>query len=84
MTEAEAKAIIDDIICKILIIEKNQINDKVSRKDLEVWDSMTHLVLVSELEETFNIFFSDEEVVEMKTIGDIKKTLIKHGIMPPS
>ncbi|UCE12255.1 MAG: acyl carrier protein [Candidatus Heimdallarchaeota archaeon] len=70
----------EDIISKILILEKDQINDKVSREDLEEWDSMTHLTLISELEQVFNIILTDDEVTEIQTIGDIKTTLKKYEI----
>ena len=57
-----------------------EISDSISRDDLEEWDSMTHLALVSELEQVFNIILSDDDVTEIKTIGDIKKTLNKFNI----
>lgn len=70
----------EDIICKILLLERDKISNQVSQEDLEVWDSMTHLALVSELEQAFDIFLSDDDIIEIKTIGDIKKTLVKYGI----
>lgn len=70
----------EDIVCKILLLERDKIGNQVSQEDLEVWDSMTHLALVSELEQAFDIFLSDDDIIEIKTIGDIKKTLVKYGI----
>nr|MDO8099534.1 acyl carrier protein [Candidatus Njordarchaeota archaeon] len=75
------KKIVDDIVSKILLLEKNEIKDSISRKDVEEWDSMTHLILVSELEQAFDIVFSDDDVAEMRTIGDIKKALRKYGVL---
>lgn len=76
----KVQVIFEDIISKILLLEKDQINNNVSRVDLEEWDSMTHLALVSELEQVFNIILSDDDVTEIKTIGDVKKTLNKYEI----
>jgi len=81
MKSDRCKKIVDDIISKILLLAKNQIKDSISREDVEEWDSMTHLVLVSELEQAFDLVFSDDEVAEMKTIGDIKKALRRHGVL---
>ncbi|MFX0123798.1 MAG: acyl carrier protein [Candidatus Hodarchaeota archaeon] len=78
---ANIQLLFEDIISKILLLENEQINDNVSRNDLEEWDSMTHLALVSELEQVFDIILSDDDVTEIKTIGDIKKTLNKYEIM---
>jgi acyl carrier protein len=56
-------------------LDKDKIPDDLRRKDFEAWDSMAHLVVVSEIENEFEIFFEDEEVVEIWTVGDIKKLL---------
>ena len=76
----KAQELYEDIICKILLLERDKISNQVSQEDLEVWDSMTHLALVSELEQAFDIFLSDDDIIDIKTIGDIKKTLVKYGI----
>lgn len=76
----EVQGIFEDIISKILLLENEQIKDNISRDDLELWDSMTHLALVSELEQAFDIILSDDDVTEIKTIGDIRKTLNKFNI----
>ncbi|MFW9904538.1 MAG: acyl carrier protein [Candidatus Thorarchaeota archaeon] len=76
----DMQVVFEDIISKILLLENEQIKDDISRDELELWDSMTHLALVSELEQAFDIILSDEDVTEIKTIGDIKKTLNKFGI----
>lgn len=76
----DTQALFEDILLKILLLEKEQIHDNVSRDDLEEWDSMTHLALVSEFEQVFDIILSDDEVTKIQTIGDIKKTLAKFDV----
>jgi acyl carrier protein len=73
MTDFEDKLL--DILSKVLLLEKDKITDDLRRKDFEPWDSMNHLIIVSEIENEFEIFFEDEEVVELWTVGDIKKVL---------
>lgn len=68
------------IVEKILLLEEDEVTDDVSRKENEEWDSMTHLVLVSEIEEAFNITLSDDNVIEIHTIKDIKEILKKHSV----
>jgi len=69
-----------DIISKIFVIEKDKINDSLSNDKISNWDSMNHLLLISELESNFNISIDDKEVMSIKTIGDIKKVLKNHNI----
>lgn len=66
-----------DILSKVLLLDKKEIKDDLRRKDFEPWDSMAHLVIVSEVENEFAIFFEDEEVVDIWTVGDLKKLLTK-------
>lgn len=73
MTEFEDKLL--DIISKVLLLDKDKITDDLRRKDFEPWDSMAHLILVSEIESEFDMFFEDEEIVELWTVGDIKRVL---------
>jgi len=73
MTDFDDKLL--EILSKVLLLDKDKITDNLRRKDFEPWDSMAHLVIVSEVENEFEIFFEDEEVVEIWTVGDIKKVL---------
>jgi len=71
---------LNEIFSKVFLIELDQINDELSRKDVEEWDSMGHLMLISEVESTFGVFISDEDMTKIKTLGDIKKVLRKLGV----
>jgi acyl carrier protein len=66
---------ITQIISSILLVEPSELTDTMARNEYETWDSMTHLTIVSQLELEFNIFFTDDEVVNMVTVADIRKTI---------
>jgi acyl carrier protein len=69
-----------DILAKVLLIDETKISDGMSRKNVEEWDSMAHLMLVSEIESAFEVTMDDDDIMEIQTVGDIKKTLKKLGI----
>ena len=69
-----------DILAKVLLIDESKINDGMSRKTLKEWDSMAHLMLVSELESAFEVTMDDDDIMEIQTVADIKKTIQKLGI----
>lgn len=69
-----------DILTKVLLVDKPTINDALSRKDIEGWDSLSHLVLIFEIESAFSVVISDEDIMAIKTIGDIRKVLRKLGV----
>ena len=69
-----------EILAKVLLIDESQISDAMSRKTVKEWDSMAHLMLVSEIESTFEVTMDDDDIMEIQTVSDIKKTLQKLGI----
>ena len=73
MTEAEST--LTEIISKVLLLDNNELTDDLKRGDYEPWDSMAHLVLISEIENEFGIFFEDDEVVNIWTVADIRNLL---------
>ncbi|MHA1587956.1 MAG: acyl carrier protein [Candidatus Thorarchaeota archaeon] len=75
MTDAEST--LTEIISKVLLLDKNELTDDLKRGDYEPWDSMAHLVLISEIENEFGVFFEDDEVVNIWTVADIKSLLSK-------
>lgn len=54
------------------------ITESTTAADVEGWDSLTHLSLVNELEETYEIVFTLDEVSNSKNIGDLLNALMKH------
>jgi len=73
MTDAENT--LTEIISKVLLLDKDELTDDLKRGDYEPWDSMAHLVLISEIENEFGIFFEDDEVVNIWTVADIRNLL---------
>lgn len=68
------------IVSKMLVLEEPAINNSISRKNTKSWDSLAHLMLIGRLEDNFGISLSDDDIVEIKTIADLKLKLKKHGV----
>jgi acyl carrier protein len=45
--------------------------------DVEKWDSLTHLSLVNEMEQTFKVAFTLDEM-SGRTLGDLVEALMRH------
>jgi acyl carrier protein len=69
-----------DIIAQVMAVPVSEINDKSSPENIESWDSFNGLVLLDELENSFNVKFSLEEIIDVKTVEDIKKHLKNQGV----
>lgn len=70
-----------NILVNVFGIDTEQINDETSPSNVPSWDSFNGLMLVSELESGFNIKFTMDEINTVKTFGDIKLALKKHGVI---
>ena len=70
-----------DLISKILLVDIDQVIPDLKQDDLEDWDSMTHLVLISDIESEFDVSFTDEEVSETTSVGEIISLLESKGIV---
>jgi acyl carrier protein len=69
------------IISKVMDIPISELTDKSGPNTIENWDSYNGLLLVDELESEFNIKFSVEETYDVKSIADIKRHLVNHGVI---
>lgn len=69
------------ILSKVLGTDESQITDETSPDNTETWDSFNGLMLVSEIENEFNVKFTMNEVTSVKCVKDIKEALEKHGVI---
>lgn len=59
------------------IFEDNTIvlEDNMTSLDIEKWDSLTHMLMIEEVEDCFNIKFKIKELNKLKRVGDMLDTL---------
>lgn len=69
-----------EILAKLFLVDKAEIKDQMSQKDIEAWDSMSHLMLITEVESAFGIMMNDDDITGIKTVGDIKRVLRKLSV----
>ena len=68
----ERKEIIEkltEIFRKVLAVKELVLNDQMTADDVDTWDSLSHMLLITEIEETFNIKFRLRELNKMKNVG---------------
>lgn len=62
---------IRNIMASVFEINKTQLKENFSQKEVEAWDSLRHLNLIVELEEAFNISYEPEEIAEMTSFDKV-------------
>lgn len=63
------------IMSQILNLPESQIKSDSSPDDLLSWDSLNHMNLVLAIEQSFDLRFDDEEIVQMLSFEIILETI---------
>ena len=55
------------------VFENDSINieDSTTADDIENWDSMTHLMLITEIEEDFSIEINGMDIMNLHNVGNL-------------
>ena len=48
-----------------------KLTDEMTASDVDNWDSLTHMILIGEVEKLFDIKFKLKELNKMHTVGDL-------------
>lgn len=59
------------IFRKIFSNETLEISRGLSANDVEAWDSLNHMILISEIEKSFSIKFKLKDLNKMGNVGDM-------------
>ena len=68
----------NEIIEKLTVVFHEVFNDNgivlrddMTAKDVENWDSLTHMLMITKVEEVFGIKFKLKELNKLKMVGDL-------------
>jgi acyl carrier protein len=63
-----------------LAISTDQVTDDLKYRGIPEWDSISHMVLISELEEEFDVEIETDDVIDMSSFQKAKEILTKYGV----
>ena len=69
-----------EIIKESFSLKEADQKDEIVLNSLEEWESMAHMLFITRVEEQFNIEFSGDDILNMQSIGDLKKILREKGV----
>jgi acyl carrier protein len=76
MDESQIYVRLGEIFEEVFDEDSIVITPELSAKDVDGWDSLTHIRLILTIEKAFKIKFSTSEVGKLENVGDLV-TLIK-------
>lgn len=71
MQEQEIYNKLNEIFRVVFDNEEIVVKNDTTSNDIEGWDSLSHISLISAVETGFNVSFSTKEVLNMKNVGDM-------------
>lgn len=66
---------ITGIFKTVLQHDRVVLNETTTTHDIDGWESATHMMIISEIENHYNVEFELNELWEMKNIGDLIQVL---------
>jgi len=72
---------LEEIIAKVFELDISKIKKEMTPLDIETWDSLSQLNLISAIEKEFQIKLEIDEIFTVVKIGDIYDLLSKKGVL---
>ncbi len=66
-----------EIVARVFDIPIDKVTDDLSREKFEMWTSLNHLLLISEIEVEMGVEFTSDEVLKITNFKDLKETVSK-------
>ena len=70
---------VERVLVDVLQVPSSTITDELAMTDLEIWDSLKHMELIASLEQSFGVELTFDEIVRMRSVGEIKRVLTERG-----
>ena len=77
---SEAQSTLEEIVAGILDVPAAELTDEVGPATHSDWTSLKHLMLISALEDGYELSFSRDEIRSIRTLGDLRRTLASKGV----
>jgi acyl carrier protein len=71
MDEHQIYARLTEIFSDVFDEDTIQVTPGLSAKDVDGWDSLTHIRLILTIEKAFKIKFSTSEIGKLENVGDL-------------
>lgn len=71
MERTEIVEKLTSIFREVFTDETLVLNDEMTANDVDKWDSMSHMIMINKVEETFSVKFKLRDLNKMKKVGDL-------------
>lgn len=69
-----------NIFTTVFSVDAAALNETFTILDIDKWDSVAHMALIGQLEETFDIMFDTDDIIGFSSYTNGMEILRKYGI----
>ena len=70
----------DRVFIESFDLDEKKLNDKLEYNSIKSWDSIGHMQMIAELEDTFEIEFEIDDIINFSSYNKGMEILEKYGI----
>jgi len=71
---------LQEVFATALALPADQVTDDLAYQSVPEWDSMSHMILITELEANYSITIETEDLLEMTDVTNVITRLKKYGV----
>lgn len=64
-----------------LNISEEEVTNQLTYQSIPEWDSISHMMLISQLEEDFDVSIDTDDVIELSSVAKAREILTKLGVV---
>nr|MBP7472344.1 acyl carrier protein [Prevotella sp.] len=77
MKKDDVLNVLNDIFVTVLNKKELRLDYSMSTDDIDEWDSLTNMTIISEIEKHYSIHFKLRDIIKMRNVGDMVDVIIK-------
>lgn len=77
MTREEVFKKLNEVFRDVFDDDSITVVDTTTAADIEKWDSLMHITLISEVEDAFDIHFEMKDVTKMQNVGEMVDKILE-------
>ena len=78
MNRQEITNKLNEVFAEVFFDDTIKISDETTANDIEAWDSLMHMTLISNVEDCFSIEFNMGEINSFKNVGEMIDSIERH------
>jgi acyl carrier protein len=68
---------LNEILCQVFRLKQDQLSDELTMADIDRWDSLTHMDLITSIEEGLGVELTMDEIIAMTDIQTIRNIVLR-------